>query len=91
MLLVGDANLESAGEHVKRLLLAVMDVQGRAAVGGDIDEEVVEGATGVVAGELEDKIAARPGLESAPLVGREELGSEHGWHFCLLGIVAGRK
>ena len=73
------------------LLLAVMDVQGRAAVGGDLDDEVVEGATGVVAGELEDKIAAWSGLESAPLVGREELGSEHGRHRVLLSIVARRK
>jgi hypothetical protein len=39
VLLVGDANLESAGEHVEGLFLAVMDVQGRAAVGGDLDDE----------------------------------------------------
>src|ERR1043166_616418 len=49
----------------------------RAAVGGDLDDEIVEGAAGVVAGDLEDEVAAGAGLEPEPLVGCEERSEEH--------------
>jgi hypothetical protein len=40
-----------------RLLLAVVDVKRRSAVGLDLDDEVVERAGGLVPGELEQEIA----------------------------------
>ena len=73
------------------LLLAVVDVQRRAAVGRDLDDEIVEGAAGVVAGDLEDEVAAGARPEPEPFVGCEELGAEHRRHRYPLDIVASRK
>ena len=68
--------LKRPGEDVDRLLLRVMDVERRAAVRRDLDDEVVERAAGVVAGDLEDEIAAGAGLQAQAVVGSEELGTE---------------
>ena len=59
LLLVADSHLEASGEDVERLLLLVVDVQRRPTVRRDLDDEVVEGAARVVAGDLEDEVAAR--------------------------------
>jgi hypothetical protein len=66
--LVADLNLEPSPQDVDGLLLPVMYVQGRPAVRRDLDDEVVEGAAGLVAGDLEDEIAAGPGLKPEPFV-----------------------
>ena len=46
----------------------VVDVERRPAVRSDLDDEVVERAAGVVAGDLEDEIAAGAGLQSQAVV-----------------------
>jgi hypothetical protein len=51
----------------------MVDVQRRAAVGRDLDDDVVERAGGVVAGDLEDEIAPGAGLEAEPLVRLDHL------------------
>ena len=73
-LFVPDAHLEAAGEDVDRLFLRVVDVERRPAVRRDLDDEVVERAAGVVAGDLEDEIAAGAGLEAEPSSGARNLG-----------------
>jgi hypothetical protein len=42
----------------------VVDVERRAAMRRNLDDEVVEGAPGVVTGDLEDEIAAGAGLQA---------------------------
>ena len=51
-LFVPDAHLEAPGEDVDRLFLRVVDVEWRPAVRCDLDDEVIERAAGVVAGDL---------------------------------------
>jgi hypothetical protein len=79
-LLFADPDLEAAGEDVERLLLLVVDVKGRAASRRDLDHEIVERAAGVVAGDLEDEIAAGAGLQPQAFVRSKKLGTEHGRH-----------
>ena len=66
-----DLDLVPASQNVDRLFLLVVNMQRRTAVWRDLDDEVVEGATGVVAGDLENEIATGPGLEAKPRPGRE--------------------
>ena len=51
-----------------RLLLPVVDVQGRAAVRCNLDDEVIECAAGVLAGDFEDEVTSGAGLEPKALV-----------------------
>jgi hypothetical protein len=61
-------DLVAALQNVDRLLLLVVDMQGRATVRCDLDDEVVEGATGVLAGDLEDEVTSviNTWLKSSP-------------------------
>jgi hypothetical protein len=69
--LVADLDLEAPAEDVDRLLPRVVDVQRGAAVRRDFDGEVVEGATGVLAGDLEDEVSSGAGLQpQAVMCGR---------------------
>ena len=61
--LFADADLEAPAEDVDCLLLLVVDVQRRPAVRRDFDGEVVERASGVLAGDLENKVSPRARLE----------------------------
>ena len=63
-----DLDLVAALQDVDRLLLLVVDMQGRATVRSDLDDEVVESATCVLAGDLEDQVSPRAGLEPKPFV-----------------------
>ena len=81
VLFVADANLEAAGEDVDRLLLRVVDVERRPAVRRHLHDEVVEGAAGLVAGDLEDEVTPGAGLAVArPSFECEELGTKGGRH-----------
>jgi len=55
------------------LLLEMVNMKRRSAMGRDLDDEVVEGPTGVLSGDLEDEITPGARLESKPLVGGEHL------------------
>ena len=57
--LFADPDLEAPAQDVDRLLLLVVDVQRGPAVWGDFDREVVEGAAGVLSGDLEDEVSSR--------------------------------
>jgi hypothetical protein len=62
--IVADPYLERAVDHVDRLVLEVVHVKRRPAVRGDLDDEVLEQPVCLVARQLEDQIAARPGLQT---------------------------
>ena len=62
--LVADLDLVAPLQSVDRLLLLVVDVERRPTLRSDLDDEVVEGAAGVLAGDLEDEISSWAGLES---------------------------
>ena len=66
--LVADPDLEAPLQDVDRLLLLVVHVQRGPAFRCDFDGEVVEGATGVLAGDLEDEVSSRAGLQPQTLV-----------------------
>jgi hypothetical protein len=62
VVLVADPNFEAPAHDVDGLFLAVVDVERRAAVWPDLDDEVVECAVGLLAGDLEDQVAPRTRL-----------------------------
>ena len=82
--LILDPDLEPSFEHMDRLLLRVVHVERWAAVRCDLDDEVVQGAGGVISGELEDEVAARTRLQAKAVVGAENdvSGCCGGWHGC---------
>jgi hypothetical protein len=57
--LVADGHPVAAGQHVDRLLLPVVHVQRRPAAGRDLDDEVVERPSRVVARHLEHEVPPR--------------------------------
>jgi hypothetical protein len=66
----------SALDGLDQLILRVMDVQGRAAAGRYFDSQIVDGAAGVLAGDLEDQISAGPRFNSQAIAGAEDLVRE---------------
>ena len=70
--LLADPDLEAPAQDMDRLLLLVVDVQRGPAVRRDFDGEVVEGATGVLAGDLEDEVSPRARLQPQAVVGGED-------------------
>ena len=70
---LADPDLEATLDGVEGFVLVVVDVQGRAAVGRDLADEVIDGASGVLAGDLEDEVPARAGLQAQALSGDEDL------------------
>ena len=48
-------------------LLLVVNMQRGTASGGDLDDEIVKGSTGIFAREFKDEIAGGPGLKSQSL------------------------
>jgi hypothetical protein len=74
--LFADPDFVLAPEDVDRFLLLVVDVEWRATPWCDLDDEVVEGAAGVLPGDLEDEISSAAGLESQSFVRCEDLGQE---------------
>ena len=74
--LLADLDLEATVDGVEGLVLVVMDVQGWAAMGRDFADEVIEGAAGVLAGDLEDEVSARAGLQAQALLGARTVGGD---------------
>jgi hypothetical protein len=64
---VADADFVAALQHVNGLFLHVVNVQGRAALGRDLYDKIVEGPTRFLARNLENQIAAWPRLKPPPL------------------------
>ncbi len=52
----------------------MVDVERRPTLWSDFDGEVVERAAGVLAGDLEDEVASRAGLESQSFAWGQNLG-----------------
>ena len=70
--LLADPDLEPPGQDMDRLLLPVVHVQRGPAFRRDFDGEVVEGAAGVLSGDLEDEVSSRAGLQPQALVWRQD-------------------
>ena len=70
--LVADPDLEAPLQDMDRLLLLVVHVQRGSAFRRDFDGEVVEGAAGVLSGDLEDEISSRAGLQPQAFVWCED-------------------
>jgi hypothetical protein len=71
--LSADPDLVLASKDVNRFLLFVVDVKRRTASWCDLDDEVVEGAAGLLPRDLEDEVASWAGLESQSFVWPEDL------------------
>jgi hypothetical protein len=65
--LVPDADLVTALQDVNGLFLLVMNVQRRSASGRHLDDEIIKGATGILAGNFENQIPAWAGLQPQPM------------------------
>jgi hypothetical protein len=71
--LLANPDFEPAFQNVDCFLLLVMNMQGRTALRGNLNDEVVEGSACVLTRHFEDEIPARAGLKSETFSGSEYL------------------
>src|SRR5689334_24443042 len=64
---VANANFEAPLQHMDGFFLEMMHMQWRAAMWSHLNDKIVKRAVGILARDLENQVAPRPGLQPQTL------------------------